>query len=907
MSNKKTNTGLKKIFFNPFQISPAFTGSLVLKFALTIALLSLTAILLLGCDSGSQTYDVEVKVNIPGPELSEEELEKVAQDLEAFVLGTDGVVSTYFTVEEGQIIGELRDLRDEVNVGIRHSFYGEDFRYLTPNFSGSKVEFDLDGRNSVIKLEVEQKEILQIMDNDTIVYRLKPLELPDIEVIENLAFLDNRGNQNYKIGEIGLEEHFYAAALEDETAEFTLALLAENGDIIATSEIELDESGKKEVELDFTLQGAEIDNEIASKEKIATTDSLSGDEYLASYTLTIDDLKNGIFQEENGEGMAQGRVPLKDNDNNFRVMNSEADFEKINSYLMINHFAVDLDFVIEEQDEFEEILLEEARRIGYDLDDLEIYLKTHTAELSDLELNSVDNPDEFKMNLQEVITSDGARHDLPQALVEVNKTDIIDYYNEGKIPYYTIAVQEVNAVAGARSFTIQRPDNSPQSWGDEITRDVINTDDDNFPMDIFVLGTPPDEPGWDEDERIYRVSEAYQLRDILQDYQGEDSRGLTIQLIQDIDLAELDSWEPVGSSAQPFKGTLDGFNYEIRNLEILDGDSDVGLFAYLGENAVVKDINFTNISVEGDKYVGSVAGRSKGAVENINFAGEVNVFGSDQYIGGVVGLQLEGGRNNHLKNIDFRGEVTATEVGEYIGGLAGASYADILADDEHLINRPGSSVTDSEINGYRWVGGVTGYNAAGSIEDIIVAANVSGQREIGGLVGKNEAEIKSSSFGSFADSSVSGESIADNSKKIGGLVGLNERGGYIENSYAGSEGQEASITGFNGVGGLVGENWATVEFTENGESYVDVTGEDNNIGGMIGHIQDGEVSIPYHIDKWIEGHVEGRKRVGGFAGRSNIAADNLPYVDEFLQNSALDIPDVGEEEIDHFIGYWISQ
>jgi hypothetical protein len=131
---------------------------------------------------------------------------------------------------------------------------------------------------------------------------------------------------------------------------------------------------------------------------------------------------------------------------------------------------------------------------------------------------------------------------------------------------------------------------------------------------------------------------------------------------------------------------------------------------------------------------------------------------------------------------------------------------------------------------------------AGVIQNVgVVRANVTGNDDVGGLVGKNEGTLNTS----YSAGSVTGDDF------VGGLVGKNE--GTASNSSSSS-----SVTGDTRIGGLVGQNSATVS-----DSYAagSVTGSDY-VGGLVGR-NEGTVS-----DSYSTGSVTGYDDVGGLVGRN---------------------------------------
>ena len=129
---------------------------------------------------------------------------------------------------------------------------------------------------------------------------------------------------------------------------------------------------------------------------------------------------------------------------------------------------------------------------------------------------------------------------------------------------------------------------------------------------------------------------------------------------------------------------------------------------------------------------------------------------------------------------------------------------------------------------------------------------------IGGLVGFNAGLIS----GSNATGAVSGESFgAQYAVIVGGLVGLNNSPGLIENSWSSS-----TVTGIGQVelGGLVGGNFASIS---NSYATGSVTGTgDGSIGGLVGLNSNGAITNSHAIGA-VTGNI-GNVTVGGLVGDS---------------------------------------
>jgi len=164
---------------------------------------------------------------------------------------------------------------------------------------------------------------------------------------------------------------------------------------------------------------------------------------------------------------------------------------------------------------------------------------------------------------------------------------------------------------------------------------------------------------------------------------------------------------------------------------------------------------------------------------------------------------------------------------------------------------------------------------AGTIENVGVNGNVTGQSNVGGLAGKNEGTISNSfatsrvigtsNVGGLVGFDFNGSTVTDSyaagnvtgDSNVGGLVGWNKNG-TVSNSYA-----TGRVIGTSNVGGLVGKNSATTS-----DSYA--TGRvigDDNVGGLVGK-NDNNSSVS---DSYATGSVTGSSNVGGLVGQGQPA------------------------------------
>ncbi len=161
---------------------------------------------------------------------------------------------------------------------------------------------------------------------------------------------------------------------------------------------------------------------------------------------------------------------------------------------------------------------------------------------------------------------------------------------------------------------------------------------------------------------------------------------------------------PIGSEANPFTGNFDGNGVIISGLTVDSNDSYVGLFGYVGADAVISEVGlykadiatnfyyaggiagynagnisscFVHGSISGLQRVGGIAGYNAGVIENCYSSGAiVPPPGSVaiKYAGGLVGEIAAGGALSYSYTF---AEVEAEESSESAGAVVGSSAGEI--------------------------------------------------------------------------------------------------------------------------------------------------------------------------------------------------------------------------------------
>ncbi len=253
------------------------------------------------------------------------------------------------------------------------------------------------------------------------------------------------------------------------------------------------------------------------------------------------------------------------------------------------------------------------------------------------------------------------------------------------------------------------------------------------------------------------------------------SMGLTVSLEADIDLTGTD-FEPI----PVFCGIFDGNGHTVSGLNILQKGSWQGLFRYLTQTAVVKDLHVSGkVQPQGSRSgVGGIAGSNAGQIKNCTFTGTVS--GSSQ-IGGIAGVNLETG---DISFCTVSGSVSGVH---FAGGIAGenAGMIRLCENLSHVNNTPkDNSVDITDIT----VGTLTGTEAVNTVTDI------------GGIAGANSGTI----WNSYNKGNIGYPHIGYN---IGGIAG--SQIGFIQSCE-----NRGAVSGRKEVGGIAGqmEPWTVIQY-----------------------------------------------------------------------------------------------
>lgn len=350
------------------------------------------------------------------------------------------------------------------------------------------------------------------------------------------------------------------------------------------------------------------------------------------------------------------------------------------------------------------------------------------------------------------------------------------------------------------------------------------------------------------------------------------------------------------SSKNLFKGDFDGNGKAIIGLtatKSIDGDAVGGLFAKYEPNNgnSIRDLTLSNINYNitintPNKYslsVGGVAGSTNGTIQNVYVSGNINVdyknditesAESTMYVGGIVGTMSKGTLKGTAETSMFADDMTAnvallyngfavsdtdTQGSHYFGGAVGrvltASNIEnvkVSSSIKAINNGDASSDTIAQAS----IGGLVGIVENPLIvKDSRVTPTLSGYKNVGGVVGENNAELILNHVVVEFLHNANIKNYIMGLDNIGGFVGTSTAKVSLTNSYVRSFVKDEVVDEYNAknycgniivrsgrnsvnAGGFIGKTGADIEIERSYvmgdiKSYVG-SGKTEIIGGFVG-------------------------------------------------------------------------
>lgn len=342
----------------------------------------------------------------------------------------------------------------------------------------------------------------------------------------------------------------------------------------------------------------------------------------------------------------------------------------------------------------------------------------------------------------------------------------------------------------------------------------------------------------------------------------EELNGKYVNLGNDIDMTDIEDFQPIGLGSDYLQIFFDGKNHTISNLKINNYSTpNTGLFysLYAGD---IKNLTLQSVNINSNsKYVGLAAGKTvKGnEISNIKIQNSsiyVNLNENELYTEHSVIGGIAGSADCTIKNVSIDGNSSITYINKddyssgFCGGIIGEGFSAIL---EGEIN------TAATLSGCT-VGGIIGNNHACSSSSATVLTNtgdITAKECAGGIAGRwceyvNEFLAEMHNYGNINITPIS------NSYTIyaGGFIGLTE----INLNNINMNGTSSGSITVNGNGNnTVYAGWKV------GYSYMPSTIDANtgytgsptisatSNGGecyINGHLQNGATSDGYDKEEW---------------------------------------------------------
>lgn len=364
----------------------------------------------------------------------------------------------------------------------------------------------------------------------------------------------------------------------------------------------------------------------------------------------------------------------------------------------------------------------------------------------------------------------------------------------------------------------------------------------------------------------------------------------------DLNASLTDSTSYIGGVA----GYIDGISNTITDVKslpqfnITGKNYTGGIAGCISGACTISGVNITYTTtkstyiIKGEDYTGGLVGEMVSMGESTIKDCHVELFiKGNNYIGGFVGLVSPGG-GNPLKINDCHTGVNGKVVGkDGVGGVIGRANDDVYVGNKSLINTLRFQMPIEATGNH--TGGVIGKIVRGAtLENLIAAANVTGNQTVGGIIGEadnarllncrtdslirvqgngtvggvggavfNPEISKNSSFSALVNPD---NSYANKCITVGGLFGF-ARGTSVNGVTV-----RTKVRGKSAVGGFIGSTDESVTLTDC-VSYGSVSSLESNTAGFVGLGQGSKLTIDNCMN---HGDISGNYNVGGILGYARV-------------------------------------
>jgi hypothetical protein len=219
------------------------------------------------------------------------------------------------------------------------------------------------------------------------------------------------------------------------------------------------------------------------------------------------------------------------------------------------------------------------------------------------------------------------------------------------------------------------------------------------------------------------------------------------QLAHNIDCSATQAWnnqqgfEPLGNSALPFTGLLDGRGFTIDHLHVnrtANNQKGIGLIGKAEAGAQLLNLGLRNADIRGYEAVGGLIGWAQGFSNDplpmiIDNCYTTGYLASSSQGEGAVGGLLGDGSNLQIDHSWSTMEIEASQANK-VGGLVGKINSSGKIRQSHY---------QGNVRGGQKVGGLIGFLNGGEIEKCWTKGEIRGD-EVGGLAGEITGKIENS-------------------------------------------------------------------------------------------------------------------------------------------------------------------
>lgn len=374
-------------------------------------------------------------------------------------------------------------------------------------------------------------------------------------------------------------------------------------------------------------------------------------------------------------------------------------------------------------------------------------------------------------------------------------------------------------------------------------------------------------------------------------------------------------------------------DYDFAEIWDIDDNSSSAYLKGLEKPASVSNLSYLKldgIGTEDDPYIIKNAEQFRSMTyeitayykqaNDIDFNNETAVVGTDEK---AMFSGVYDGNNFEIKNIKINDNINYTAIFGYVSGASfvnmNINNIEVLGQENTggLIGRAYTKITidnvsiDGTITGTKYTGGLIGQFTiaktdpvyASIINNVNVNANVTGKENTGGLIGRIDTTNTATITISINDIVVSDTSVIKGEAASGGVIGQVYNNGAIE-TFLNNVDSQATVTSnttnnttYNNIGGIIGimQNVDTGKvYINNSHSSANVTGKEN-VGGIVGYFYNQSSGLQRVYRSYFDGTVTGTgNRVGGIAGYAYSARNDTNTIREsYSEGSVTGLDNVG--------------